>query len=341
MKERPILFSSSMVRAILEGRKTQTRRVVQFRKHGNGEHALRYKHPLGAVFGCDCSGCRGNSTHSCLIECPYGVPGDRLWVREAWRMFSWMDDPPALAGEHSHGLKYKLEYRADEAEGRTFYPDDSLYGKVKAAATPWEREDKWRPSIFMPRWASRILLEVTDIRVERVQQIGIYDIQAEGLAIDGLIAGYEVELDYAPGDHPEDFREAAQDQFAELWDSINSKRGRRKRWLREEWSYWTWAEDEHGDPEALGLDIDDPGQIRWRDDTDPDDMQIHTFAEQAPPCDGYYRVWWTPDDHPRIVYLWRTEGLEAFVWEGGYSFESNPWVWIIDFRPLERTSNDK
>lgn len=136
MKERPILMSAPMVRAILYGIKTETRRVVK----------LPLKDPLT---GCEIAGCELNGlmkSHSGV--CPYGQSGDRLWVKET---FATHDDrtPPILY------------YRADD---ETTYPDDG----------------KWKPSIFMPRWASRITLEIVDVRVERLRDITEDGAKAEG-----------------------------------------------------------------------------------------------------------------------------------------------------------------
>ena len=124
MRERPILFSAPMVRAILEGRKTQTRRVARTPPHPVHGHRLA------------------------AATCPYGQPGDRLWVRETWG--------PCDGG---------FCYRADEPEGSTAKPDDG----------------RWHPSIHMLREASRITLEVTGVRVERLQSISDDDAIAEGL----------------------------------------------------------------------------------------------------------------------------------------------------------------
>lgn len=134
-KERPILFSGPMVRAILDGRKTQTRRVVK------GAWALEG----------DESGCGWEPP-----ACPYGEPGDRLWVREAWGL---MDTQPSDGPDRA-----TLGYRADGD-----------------AAAPNGRHQLWRPSIHMPRWASRITLEITDVRVERLRSISREDVRAEGI----------------------------------------------------------------------------------------------------------------------------------------------------------------
>lgn len=167
MKERPILFSGEMVRAILEGRKTMTRRVIK--PQPAGEWAAPGK-----------------------TACPYGQPGDRLWVRETWRKTNWTDEPNR--GE------WRVFWRATEKE-------DSRNNGL------------WRPSIHMPRWASRILLEVVSVRVERVQDISEEDARAEGVEWQNERPCWVNYLDR------EDWSPTARDSFRTLWDSINAKRG--------------------------------------------------------------------------------------------------------------------
>lgn len=177
-KERPILFSAPMVRALLAGTKTQTRRVItpQPQRYtgatpGTWMYGHRNLEGLFAehVFG----GCMAK-----LAPCPYGVPGDRLWVRETWRVFGGPEY------EYQHDPR-SVQFRADEAA--------------------FEQKE-WKPSIFMPRWASRITLEVTDVRVQRVQEISEDDALAEGMTCDG--------------DHA-----SARDNYETLWNYINEKRG--------------------------------------------------------------------------------------------------------------------
>lgn len=134
MKERPILFSTEMVRAILEGRKTQTRRVIKPQPNDIRESPF-VKSGIETIHGYEIK--------------PKYEPGDRLWVRETWHQHSSDDD--FCTGE--------IHYRATEICVGT----------------------KWIPSIFMPRWASRITLEVTNVRVERVQDISEDDAIAEGI----------------------------------------------------------------------------------------------------------------------------------------------------------------
>ena len=137
MKERPILFSGPMVRAILDGRKTQTRRPIR---------SLR--HPYGHLLGPE-GVAREFNAKTESIRCPLGQPGDRLWAREAWRT-ALQPGPDGL-------LRMVSIYRAD--------------GEIKMP---------WRPSIHMPRWASRITLEIIRVWVERVQDITEGDAFNEG-----------------------------------------------------------------------------------------------------------------------------------------------------------------
>ena len=155
MKERGILFSAPMVRAILAGTKTQTRRIVKHR----GEMDQR---DGGGWWPYRMSWSPGDPDGSEWMPCPYGQPGDRLWVRETWAHV------PITA------------YRCSEGVQQTANPKDPDMAAVYAAG--WDRSSpgRWRPSIHMPRWASRITLEITSVRVERLQEISQGDARAEG-----------------------------------------------------------------------------------------------------------------------------------------------------------------
>jgi hypothetical protein len=190
MKERPILFSGEMVRAILGGRKTQTRRVVDFKKiarqSGCTKGTLAYSNIFKswAIFN-------GNGdAHVCLVNCPYGVVGDRLWVRERW---AWKSGK--LVSSNS-----VIQYYADGGD------------------LVWDT--KWRPSIHMRRWASRIMLEITGIRVERVKDITEEDARAEGIIDGGCLNCGNSEPCGCNEPSPD-----ARDAFAWLWNSINEPRG--------------------------------------------------------------------------------------------------------------------
>lgn len=175
MKERPILFSAPMVRAILAGTKTQTRRVVKPQFDADAEPVEmgatnERGHQISGHSGLWWDDCEGNPEKA--VRCPYGQPGDQLWVREAWAPGDEMafgsakDDPETVL------------YRADKA---------ALHWDGKAMSTPmgtyafnWDAV-RWKPSIHMPRWASRITLEIISVRVERLQDISEADAAAEGV----------------------------------------------------------------------------------------------------------------------------------------------------------------
>lgn len=157
MKERPILFNGAMVRAILAGNKTQTRREVKHQPRRsdllpcyvfpkNKEQANSFW-PAGFLYP--------NAKDEVLSLCPYGQVGDRLWVRETWAQT-----------DGSHEI-LPLAYRATY-DGRALI------------------DDRWRPSIHMPRWASRITLEIVNVRVERLQDISETDALEEGITYNDL-----------------------------------------------------------------------------------------------------------------------------------------------------------
>lgn len=215
MTERPILFSGPMVRAILAGEKTQTRRVAHLADYEpvSWPCAPSPACPTcGATSGRVCQPPGPGETHMHATNgfnwsneaCPYGAPGDTLWVREAhaWadRMIgSEREDPCAVA------------YRADRT-ARLFEGDPGESEPLDVTGWPWDRF-RWRPSIHMPRWASRLTLRVTDVRVERLQAITNADARAEGIR-DTRGAREFAETGSATE------REA----FVALWDSINGKR---------------------------------------------------------------------------------------------------------------------
>lgn len=148
MKERPILFSGPMVRAILDGQKTQTRRIVK---------------PCHMVMdhGEDSAGqCIDAGYIPCFPLCPYGHRGDRLWVRETWICVHGV---PSAGGTPHHDDF--VRYRADGGPGEQVITD------VRC----------WHPSIHMPRVYSRILLEIVSVRVERLNEISGADCIAEGI----------------------------------------------------------------------------------------------------------------------------------------------------------------
>jgi len=192
MKERPILFNAAMVRAILDGRKTQTRRVVKpqpdFVVNGLAIITTPEDEHLGRL--------------GKMIACPYGQPGDRLWVRETWGAhFMWNGMPPAQIPNDGRTC---LFYQADGAIVR---------GCESSQVT------KWRPSIHMPRWASRITLEVLSVRVERLNEISdrgaANDCTAEGVFHCGMPVPYYEQW------HGDGFNSSEKWMYVKLWESIN------------------------------------------------------------------------------------------------------------------------
>ncbi|WP_421555698.1 hypothetical protein [Pseudomonas kitaguniensis] len=213
-KERPILFSAPMVRAILEGRKTVTRREVK------KPAALDC---LAAGFEPAFLALPGNAD-----LCPYGKPDDRLWVRETWGVISHDFD------EHGNMIDWKPDRPASKIRemrfGRGYYSGHVIYRADGEAA--WAGDDDgggddrsaWKPSIHMPRIASRILLEITDVRVERLQDISEAQALAEGIVgvafrpDDGwpTCTGYMV----GPDDGKTGLQTTAAKAFSGLWDSV-------------------------------------------------------------------------------------------------------------------------
>jgi hypothetical protein len=184
MKEYPILFSAPMVRALLSGSKTQTRRVCKpqpfDRSYSKHDHRIAYASGR-AENGDEIDGFFAYSTSSggqWQVKSPYGQPGDRLWVREAYA-----------------DIGCRLTYRADE--------DDGAHCKVK----------KWTPSIHMFRADSRILLEIVCVRVEQLQDISDVDAVAEGIGLTKAAIG--MQLTFPAGES------MAVNAYRQLWELIN------------------------------------------------------------------------------------------------------------------------
>lgn len=165
-KERPIIFSGPMVRAILEGRKTQTRRVVKRQGDMEFDPADPHFGPYWLPYATDAEG------EDAGVRCPYGKPGDRLWVRET--LYRWT------------GCGRAPERFLCIGGPQYCYADDSEFGVERQRLDhPAASCVVTVPSIFMPRWASRITLEITGVRVERLQSISGPDCWAEGIETAG------------------------------------------------------------------------------------------------------------------------------------------------------------
>jgi len=205
MKERPILFSAPMVRELLDGSKTQTRRSV---KPQPPEH-MNIVRNLGDVDWQFVNDAHMLADSASTWRCPYGQPGDRLWVRETWAHYQTVNHrrrhDGAAFSEVSDGL---AGYRAD---GHETIEDFRQHIKIMSECDLENvviNGNRWLPSIHMPRWASRITLEVTGVRVERLQEISENDAWAEGCEgfdddVSGGKSGYQ--------------------EYAELWEQINSQ----------------------------------------------------------------------------------------------------------------------
>lgn len=203
MRERPILFSGPMVRAILSGQKTQTRRAIKLKTGDTfDEQALAGAIQEWQPVHDNVAG-KAVAKRAALIQCPYGKPGDRLWVRETW------------AGPLVTNEKWESVSAPSEIER----PEYCVYAADGGPAPEFMDADdilrcRWTPSIHMPRWASRITLEITGVRVERLQDISEDDAAAEGVERDS--DGW---LDYLMPSTQ--CCVSARESFRTLWESIN------------------------------------------------------------------------------------------------------------------------
>lgn len=226
MVDRPILFSGPMVAAILAGRKSQTRRIVKPQPpapNGSGEPYFD-RHEIGGNNWLYLAGDAPTVDEISHHKCPYGEPGDRLWVREMWTLdsvFCEVDDDEV-------SVEAMLRFAADGGE-RGVSESGPKHLNGLWAATKSGRSG-WRPSIHMPRWASRITLEITGVRVERLQDISEEDARAEGLACvtkDGSLYKYGIsDLDGLPGNdnhgwHWQEWERDPRNAYHKLWEQIN------------------------------------------------------------------------------------------------------------------------
>jgi hypothetical protein len=224
MKDKPIIFNDPMVRAILEGRKTVTRRVVKPQPDPTKNIAgicpeLKDESGLFQTWLRNSDGGVDEDFNAQQWKCPYGAPGDRLWVREMWADVNTYDGPAICYradGSYMSWQDFSTSFGPDYGAGPSMdyksYPGDyCMWWSDLLNGAP---EHKWRPSIHMPRWASRITLDVTGVRVERLQDITEEDAKAEGLSFDGLAW-------FVPG-NPDTGAPTARECFAQFWDSINA-----------------------------------------------------------------------------------------------------------------------
>ena len=217
MKERPIHFNSPMVRGVLSGQKTVTRRVMK----NQPCRPPKLVENGGANFWANPLYIQGASMGSQMHVCPYGQPGDRLWVRETWADVNLQGAP---------GLAYRADGDVhDLMEDKSFLDDRGAFNYDDARTKPYQfscwsedliagTEGQWRPSIHMPRWASRILLEITDVWVERLQDISDKEIEAEGIDLDALADGQD-RYDMCHAGSGADGRPTLRTAWRNLWES--------------------------------------------------------------------------------------------------------------------------
>ncbi len=204
---KPIIFSGPMVLAILEGRKTQTRRVIKGGRSFPISRRYRTKIHRSRA-GMVLEGVTLDSGE--LLKCPYGQVGDRLWVREKFIILR------ARPIQNSHNLTTAdLIYKADHTE-LSVQLDSSVFKATKAG-----KGKKAAPSIHMPRWASRITLEITNVRAERAHNMIVENVIAEGVVsretVEKNIRTYPLELEVNRSEY--------YTPWTKLWDSLNAKRG--------------------------------------------------------------------------------------------------------------------
>ncbi len=207
MKERGMIFNGEMTRAILDGRKTQTRRPVKFPVHDKN-------------LGCELAGneLAGELSAGNYLNSAFGKPGDRIWVRETWQAIHDYCD------ENGHVDERRYARSIPRHRGNYWHP---VYEEAWGNESREDREFPWRPSIHMPRWASRILLEITDVRVERLNAISPEDAESEGLECTnftgfgdepGLPSYPEPDVYFDP--LKKQWKEYPPEAFAGLWESI-------------------------------------------------------------------------------------------------------------------------
>lgn len=230
MKERGMIFNSEMVRALLDGRKTQTRRIIKLsHESGMKNPVVRGKNGEASYVGCRLA----------AMLCPFGQPGNRIWVRETWALLGNEDGCCVDWNDNLCKGDEKLAARIYRAScerllgdyGLWSIPDDAYW---KPHTENQKFEGAWRPSIHMPRWASRILLEITDVRVERLNGMSEEDAIAEGCGGGhGSIPGYMYSA--TPHEH-----------FHHVWASIYGEES----WLSNPWVWVIEFKRVEGDDHA-------------------------------------------------------------------------------------------
>lgn len=208
-----MIFNGEMVRAILDGGKTQTRRIMKNQPAGDYPDTPALIRSVDGGFQW-----YGHYGESSIFNCPFGAVGDRIWVRETWAQLGNEDGCPIDWNDNlvkGGGPEAARIYRAscEQKEGNYglwSIPDDAYW---KPHTDDLQYDGAWCPSIHMPRWASRLTLEITGVLVERLNSISQEDAQAEGMELTGWRPTYS---------DPDSGGEVwtPYDNFAQLWESI-------------------------------------------------------------------------------------------------------------------------
>ena len=213
MTDKPIIFQGHSVLALLSGEKTQTRRVIK-------------PQPIEDIAPEDCTGYTyfdgtrdKDGVH--ITKWTKYCPGMRLWVKETWGVFDHCNYDGTNMGH-----EFAICYKADGDDGEAYWKDSGLHNIIELVA-----DERWRNPMFMPRWASRITLEITDVRIQRLHDISEEDAMAEGVLEwrDGRLAGYE-------SDNPMHCGCIASpiECYAAMWEQIN---GKKYPWESNPWVY--------------------------------------------------------------------------------------------------------
>lgn len=362
MKEGPILMNGAMVRAILEGRKTQTRRVVKPQPSPelvDGRHVhivgpdqqVHYMRPLDHADVAEANKTNGYTVWKTmdwlLRQCPYGKPGDRLWVRETWSKdaTSMYPCPPAW-------------YRASDdlvSDGVHSCPKQSRERYADCLAC-WEKEHgkfRWRPSIHMPRWASRLTLEIVSVRVERVQEISEADILAEGVTAE-LIKDLVLPMAKKCREVDEHWVHGWDEGLSFCHDCCVAKvaelKGKNPKGEYEVDGGWGSEGDstpfcetchcrlsntltDYGAAEEFSHFLHHGCDLRSADDCLSFYNALESQLWTVPPHDVY------TDDFKHARRVERVELMPRACWRllwesihGKGSWDLNPWVWVVEFR---------
>lgn len=241
MKETPILYSGPMVRAYLSGNKWQTRRTRGLEKINQRPEAWRYDglNVNGHHLFFDVDGWQtGHDPHECsvIVKSPYGAAGDLLWGRETWCPANSEDGPV---------LCYRADLHRRYLVHESYPVDYDKYPAGRAAWVDWAAdlesgtEGSWRPSIFMPRWASRISQKIIEVRPERLKNISATDALGEGIATTEFWRPKEMEgrpFEEQWWDDSFFWEQYPQIAYLKAWDSLNAQRG-----YPSESNPWVWV----------------------------------------------------------------------------------------------------